>query len=348
MYKKFYSKFLETNHDIQYYSLRGSHNWLDVTREATLQYNESERQSDVLSIKILGAQKEIAKLLNLCHPERIVFGQKPNELINQIIKNQARIKNKKTIRVLTSDAETFSFEDSDKLDFIVDKVATQPFDHFEKRLINQLLGQNKNEAYDIVYISHVFYNTGMVTKNLHEIAQAAYESETLLIVDGLYGFMAIPTDLGLFENKVFYLSGLNAYAQSGENCFFIACPEPIIVDTSLIDYSTLNRFESVLKLFKEISLSVEKIYNHIKFMQKNFRDHLLTCDHHFLSEKNILSVDYNFHGPFYTFALPSPDHAHKLQEQLKSINIITDIHENKLRFSFALFQNDCIDLTRLD
>ena len=87
--------------------------------------------------------------------------------------------------------------------------------------------------------------------------------------------------------------------------------------------------------------------SHIQKLQKNFRDHLMVIDHHYLTEKNILSVDYNHHGHFLTFAMPSPEHTKALHDELKDINIWTDYRGSRLRFGFGIYQNDCIDLRAL-
>ena len=100
-------------------------------------------------------------------------------------------------------------------------------------------------------------------------------------------------------------------------------------------------------LFKKEGLSVEKIHSHIEKLQQNFRNHLLEIDHHYLTEKNILSVDYKNHGHFLTFAMPSMEHAKKMHDELRAINIWTDFRGSRLRFGFGIYQNDCIDLKGL-
>ena len=38
MYKKYYSRFIEANKNLQHYACHSHHYWPDVTREATIQY----------------------------------------------------------------------------------------------------------------------------------------------------------------------------------------------------------------------------------------------------------------------------------------------------------------------
>lgn len=100
-------------------------------------------------------------------------------------------------------------------------------------------------------------------------------------------------------------------------------------------------------MFKQENITVDKIHSHVQKLQNNFREHLFCIDHHYLLEKNILSVDYNYHGHFLTFAMPSPEHTKKLHDELNHYKIKTDYRTSRLRFGFGLYQDDCIDLSAL-
>lgn len=381
MYKKYYSHFINANPQIQHYASHSHHYWPDVTREATLQYwDDSAKRIDdkwgyIFGTKIPATQKLIAEVLNLSHPEQIVFAPNTHELLFRLL---SCFEPKKTISILTTDSEFYSFDRQinrlaeDKM-ASVDKVSTHPFDDFEARFIEKIT----NNHYDMIFLSQVFFNSGMVVKNLKKIVDSVKETNTMIVIDGYHGFMAIPTDLKEIEDRVFYLSGSYKYAQGGEGCCFMASPissteRPLYTGWfagfsalesdggntgysrdgyrfagSTMDFTALYRLEATLLLFKNEGLTVNKIHAHIQKMQNNFRNHLLEIDHHYLTEKNILSVDYNHHGHFLTFAMPSPEHAKKLHDELKSLNIWTDFRGSRLRFGFGIYQNDCIDLTAL-
>jgi selenocysteine lyase/cysteine desulfurase len=229
----------------------------------------------------------------------------------------------------------------------------------------------------MIFLSHVFFNSGMVIKNLNAIVNAVKDNSTMIIIDGYHSFMAIPTDLSQIESRVFYLSGSYKYAQGGEGCCFLHVPKnsqyrPLNTGWfaghteltaagasvnypdngfrfagSTMDFTAVYRLNAVLNLFKQDNLTVEKIHAHVQMLQHNFRQHLLSIDHSFLTEKNILSVDYNYHGHFLTFAMPSPEHTKKLHAELRSKKILTDYRGSKLRFGFGIYQNDCIDLSSM-
>ncbi len=381
MYKKYYSRFLTSNPHIQHYASHSHHYWPDVTREATLQYwDDSAKLVDakwdyLFSEKIPSTQRLIAEVLNLSHPEQIVFSPNTHEFVYRLL---SCFPHRKKLKILTTDSEFYSFDRQiNRLceeGMVEDeKISTQPFDDFEARFKNKIT----TETYDMIFFSQVFFNSGMAVKNLNDIVESVSNQDTMIVVDGYHGFMALPTDLSQIENKIFYLSGSYKYAQGGEGCCFLVVPKhsthkPLYTGWfagfdslahdggntgysnnglrfagSTMDFSALYRLESVLNLFKKENITVDKIHSHIQFLQENFRNHLFSIDHHYLCEKNILNIDYKHHGHFLTFAMPSLEHAKKLHDDLRAIDVITDYRGNKLRFGFGLYQNDCIDLSKL-
>ena len=381
MYKKYYKLFLKANSGIQHYASHSHHFWPDVTRSATLQYwDDSARFVDdkwdhIFGKKIPEAQNLIADILNLSHPEQIAFAPNTHELVYRLL---SCFDPKKKTKILTSDSEFYSFDrqvnrlSEDEL-IDIEKIQTTPFDNFEDRFIEKI----KKNHYDMIFLSHVFFNSGMLIKNLKRIVEAVPDENTMIVIDGYHGFMAIPTDLKEIESRVFYLSGSYKYAQGGEGCCFLHVPKtskhrPLYTGWfagfgdlakndgsvnynsdgmrfagSTMDFTALYRLISVLDLFKSEKITVQDIHSHIQKLQANFREHLLLIDHPFLTEKNILNVDYNYHGHFLTFAMPSPEHTKKLHDELKAKRIWTDYRASKLRFGFGIYQNDCIDLSSM-
>ena len=381
MYKKFYSKFISANPSIQHYASHSHHYWPDVTREATLQYWEDaammvdDKWEYIFSQKIPQVQRHIARILNLSHSEQIVFAPNTHELVYRIL---SCFKPGKKITVLTSDSEFYSFDrqinrmiEDDLVD--ITKISTHPFDNFEDRVIHKLNEQH----FDLVFLSHVFFNSGMVIKDLPKIINAIKNPETIIVIDGYHGFMAVPTDLAEIQKRIFYLAGAYKYAQGGEGCCFMSVPyhselrpaytgwfagfstlannggqieysnDAFRFAGSTMDFSALYRMEAVLDLFEKEQITVDIIHAHIQKLQKNFLNHLVKIDHHYLTDKNIICVDYANHGHFFTFAMPSPEHAKALHDELRYNKIRTDYRGSRLRFGFGLYQNDCIDLTCL-
>jgi selenocysteine lyase/cysteine desulfurase len=380
MYKKYYNLFLEANPGIQHYASHSHHYWPDITRESMLEYwDDSARLVDdkwnyIFEKKVPETQKLIADILKLSAPDQIVFAPNTHEFVYRLL---SCFDPRQKITLLSTDSEFYSFDrqvnrlSEDNL-VEVTKVATLPFDNFEERFIEKI----KGNSYNMIFLSHVFFNSGMAVSNLKKIVDAVTDS-TIIVIDGYHGFMALPTDLSEIESRVFYMAGSYKYAQGGEGCCFMHVPKnselrPLYTGWfagfgdlsnntgtvnyagnglrfagSTMDYSALYRLNAVLNLFKKENLTVEKIHAHIQKLQKNFRDHLFKIDHHYLVEKNILSLDYKYHGHFLTFAMPSPEHTKALHDELRSKKIWTDYRSSRLRFGFGLYQNDCIDLTAI-
>jgi selenocysteine lyase/cysteine desulfurase len=381
MFKKYYSHFLTSNPQRQHYACHSHHYWPDVTREATLKYwDDSAKYVDdkweyFFGERIPSTQSLISQILNIKNPEQIVFAPNTHEFVYRLL---SCFDFKKTVNVLTTDSEFYSFDRqinrlTEEGIVNVKKITTHPFDDFEKRFINEI----EKKDYDLIFFSHVFFNSGMAVENLKRIVDSVKTKETMIVIDGYHSFMALPTDLSEIEDRIFYLSGSYKYAQGGEGCCFLVVPKNshhrptysgwfagfenlstnggntqysnngMRFAGSTMDFTALYRLEAVLTLFKNEGITVEKIHRHVQMLQKNFLNHLLEIDHHYLTEKNILSVNYNNHGHFLTFAMPSPEHTKALHDELRTHNIWTDFRGSRLRFGFGLYQNECINLKSL-
>lgn len=378
MYKKYYQRFLEANPGVQHYAAHSHHFWPDVTRDAVLRYwDDSARLVDdkwdyFFSEKIPQVQKQIATVLNISRPQQIVFAPNTHELVYRLL---SCFDGKKEVRVLTTDSEFHSFDRqvdrlSERAGFMVDKVATQDFQTFESRFIDQIRSQH----YDLIFFSHVFFNSGVVVENLQKIVDAVSDSETLIVIDGYHGFMALPTDLRAIENRVFYIAGSYKYAQGGEGCCFMAVPvgnelRPAYTGWfagfsalankktgvqyasdgyrfagSTMDFSGLYRLEAVLELLEREKITVQAIHSHIQLMQKNFRNALQEFSHPVLKEENIVKNRFDCHGHFYAFETYDSVLTRQLHDELKARQIRTDYRGTRLRFGFGLYQEESIRL----
>jgi selenocysteine lyase/cysteine desulfurase len=378
MYKKYYQRFIEANKEIQHYAAHSHHYWPDVTREATIQYwDDSAKMVDdkwnhIFGVKIPQAQKLIAEVLHLAHPEQIVFAPNTHEFVYRLL---SCLNLSKEVKVLTTDSEFYSFERqinrlAESPNIHVDKVQTLDFATFEDRFIEKI----KTEEYDLIFLSHVFFNSGVVVQNLEKIVNAVKTPNTIIVIDGYHSFMVIPTDLRFLQNRIFYISGSYKYAQGGEGCCFMYVPpkcelRPIYTGWfagfselatkggevtytkdayrfagSTMDYSALYRLISVLELFKKDKITVQMIHDYVLKLQLNFRAMLAKVNHPVLNEKNILHLDFNKHGHFYAFESGSSDIAKKLHDELYARNIRTDYRGSRLRFGFGLYQEESVNI----
>lgn len=381
MYKKFYQKFLQANPAVQHYACHSHHYWPDVTFEAVQQcWLDSAQYVDAkwdyfFGKKIPQVQKLIAGILNLAHPEQIVFAANTHEFVVRILSClDASKKNK----ILTTDSEFYSFDRqinrlSENANFEVVKVALEPFHSFEARFLEEM---QKNQ-FDLIFFSQVFFNSGFVFQNFEKILKAVENTNSIVVMDGYHGFMAVPTDLSRVQDRLFYVAGSYKYAQGGEGACFLYVPlaakslrpqntgwfagfaDLADYDSSkkqisysedgyrfagaTIDLTALYRLAAVLDLFKKENLSVHDIHRWVQKSQKQFLADIEQIDHEvfqkYICRKNLLVHDLENHGHFLTFDLHDSKCVKEVSQQLSQRKIITDSRGTRLRFGFGLYQD---------
>lgn len=377
MYKKYYQKFLSANVGKQHYAAHSHHYWPDVTFDATVQYwNDSAKFVDdkwnyFFTEKIPRAQKLIANILKLSEPSQIVFAPNTHEFVHRLL---SCFPAGKTVRILTTDSEFYSFERqvnrlTENGSVQVTRIATEPFADFSQRFQKAIQAAD----YDMIFFSQVFFNSGYAIKSMNEIVDAVKTPETIIAIDGYHSFMALPTDLSLLDKRVFYMAGSYKYAQGGEGCCFMSVPigcklrpsytgwfasfadlattrgqvayseDGMRFAGSTMDFSALYRLLAVLELFEKENLTVEIIHTYIKKLQTNFRLQLESSPEPLLSDANILHHDWQHHGHFYAFELKDVAVAKRICDDLATKNIKTDYRQSRLRFGFGLYQDELIN-----
>lgn len=372
-YKKYYSHFLKAQESKVYFTAHSHHFWPDVTREATLQYwDDAAKYVDnkweyFFSKKIPQAQKLISKHLKIQKPEQIVFASNTHELVSRVL-SALQIEK---IKVLTTDSEFYSFtrqlkrlELENKVEVLV--VSTEPFDSFEERFIDEI----KNNKFDFIFLSHVFFNSGVVVENLNLIVDEVRKNQPescQMMIDGYHGFMAVPTDLSLIADRAFYVSGSYKYAQGGEGACFLVVPEncqlrPVNTGWfagfqdltsssqeqltypndgmrfagSTMDMTAIYRLIAVLELFDKENISVEVIHQHVQKLQTLFLEKIRLNQIPDIYIQQLIVNNMNHHGHFLAFDLGSNEKCVFVCEELKKKGIFTDYRKSILRFGFGL------------
>jgi selenocysteine lyase/cysteine desulfurase len=377
MYKQYYSKFLKANEGKQHYTAHSHHYWPDVTFDAMMDYwNDSARLVDdkwayILGSKVPATQKLLAKTLNFSHPENICFAPSTHDLLTRVISSFQG----KKIKVLTTDSEFYSFSrqanrlnELNLIDLTI--VPAFPYDNFTERFKNEI----SQDHFELIFFSQVFFNSGIVVENLESIVESVKDEKTIIIVDGYHGFMAVPTDLSSIEDRIFYMAGSYKYAQGGEGCCFMTIPKDCKITPTLtgwfagfhdlnnnsnsvtfshdgyrfagstMDYTALYRQYAVLKLYSDHHISVEETHTFVQMLQKNFLNYIDGIKHPHINRKNLLMIDEYNHGHFLSFKMPSVEICNQVKKELLSKNVITDSRANVLRFGFAIYQDEKIDL----
>ncbi len=373
MYQKYYSKFLAANPKTIHLTAHSHHYWPDVTLDAVIEYwmlsaNMTDKKWNViLNQKVPEVQKQIAQRLNFSKPENICFAPNTHDLLLRILSCLDIRKNKK-ISILTTDSEFYSFQRQililEKNHLIdVHVISQKPFSDFSQRLITEL---NQNN-YDMLFISHVFFNSGLILENLAELVASTQLKKTIFVLDAYHSFMALPFDLKPYQNDLFYIAGSYKYAQAGEGCCFMTVPDgtklkPLVSGWfagftdlentegtvsypsdgyrfagSTMDYSTLFKLNAVFKLFDDKNISITEIHTYIQKLQKIFLKELKKNNHPYLNEKYLILHDLNHHGHFFAFELPSVEICLQIKSHLEKNGILTDSRGSVLRFGFGLY-----------
>lgn len=382
MYSKYYTRFLASNQDKQHFACHSHYYWPDVTRDAMLEYwDDSARLVDskwetIFGEKVPATQRLISNVLNLSIPKQIVFAPNTHEFAFRLL---SCFDLNAPLRIVTTDSEFYSFNRQvDRISEIsnvsVTKVPQFPIEDFEERMIKEI----KKQQPQLVFFSHVFFNSGIAIKDLKLVVEACKSVHAMTVVDGYHAFMTLPTDLREFQNDIFYLSGSYKYAQGGEGCCFMHVPEgsnhrPLYTgwfaefgDLSndhtskvsyaedgmrfagaTVDFSALYRLKAVLEMFAMEGLTVERIHEYVKDRQKLFLEELDRINHPLINRSRLLMKDPNHHGGFLTFKLDSSEQVKSLASKLKEAGIITDHRADRLRFGFALYHEGSYDLSAL-
>lgn len=371
MYKHLYKRFLEANPAQLHFASHSHHYWPDVTREAQLQYwddsatHVDDKWNYIFSAKVPLAQKLIAENLNLSLPSQITFAPNTHEFVFRLMSS---LDWTKKVSILTTDSEFYSFDRqvnrlAELAQFDVVKVPVAPFATFHERFEKEL----KSRDWNMVFLSHVFFNSGLIC-DFHRLVKSA-PVESIFVVDGYHGFMAVPTDLRAVEDRLFYLAGSYKYAQGGEGACFLHVPastrhrpfytgwfaelshlsavgnqvpypeDGLQYAGSTMDFTALYRLIATLELFRKENLSVEKIHAWVQQNQKYFLDELEKKNHPLLNRKALIAANLNHHGHFLTFDLPSTEITQTMVTQMKAQGLHTDSRGARLRFGFGLYQD---------
>lgn len=369
MYQHLYSRFLGAHSNELHFASHSHHYWPDVSRDAHIQYwDDSCKYVDdkweyIFGHKVPRAQSLIAENLNISSSSQIVFAPNTHELLFRLLTS---LNWDKPVRILTTDSEFYSFDRQinrlgELKNFEVVKIPTLPFADFHERFEKAL----KESSWDLVFISQVFFNSGLVA-DVQRLAKAAPVS-AMFVIDGYHAFMAIPTDLSSIADRAFYLAGSYKYAQGGEGCCFLYVPpatrhrpfytgwfaelshlsavgnqvpyphDALQYAGSTMDFSGLYRLIAVLEAFKKENLTVAIIHAWVLQNQKLFLTELAKRQHALLHKDSLICEDLGNHGHFLTFEMPSVEETQKMVKDLKSRGVLVDSRGTRLRFGFGLY-----------
>jgi selenocysteine lyase/cysteine desulfurase len=365
-YSAHFSRFLSAVPGRLHAAAHSHHPWPDVTYDAQVRAWEDAaglmdaKWDRILTDVVPEAQRHIAGRLGLSDPAAIAFAPNTHSLLLRILSCLPD-----NPRVLTTDAEFHSFtrqlgrlEEEGRVS--VERVPAEPFASFPDRFAAAAAAG----GHDLVFFSHVHFNSGYVTPDPGALAEAVAGAGTYVVVDGYHGFMAVPSDLSAIESRAFYLAGGYKYAMAGEGACFLHCPPgwcPRPRDTgwyagfgalsdapddvagygtdgsrflgATFDPTGLYRFNAVQRWLDSLGVTVEAIHEHVANLQRVLLDRLDPR----LRAALVPGEGLGDRGHFLTFRLPD---AERLHEHLASAGILTDRRGDRLRIGLGLYHNE--------
>lgn len=311
------------------------------------------------------AQAHIARTLNLPDPSTITFAPNTHDFVRRLL---SAVTAQRVPRVLTTDSEFHSLTrqlarlEEDGL-AAVERVPVRPFATFMDRF-----GEAARGGFDLVFVSHVFFNSGWAAPDLEALVASVANMEALVAIDGYHGFMAKPTDLSAVARRAFYISGGYKYAMSGEGACFMHCPpgqamrprdtgwyagfgalsEPgsdrVAYGTdgsrflgATFDPSGLYRFNAVMDWFTAAGLSVADAHARAHAMQAGFVAAVEALGIPGLREADlVVPLSETGRGNFLAYESP---HAPGLHAALMQAGLVTDLRGHVLRVGFGLYHD---------
>ena len=377
-YKHLFSKSLNAAPERLHMAAHSHHLWPDASYQGQVQaFEDAARLADdkwdhVFCAVYPEAQRHVAAELNLSAPENFVFAPNTHNLIVALFSAQ----HKTPIRLLTTDGEFHSlsrqrqrWEETGQV--VSDIIPVHPTHDFDARF----MAAAKSGNYDIIFTSHVYFNSGHVFGELAALAELSNASGPWVVIDGYHSFMALPTDLSAVSEKIFYIGGGYKYAMAGEGVTFMYAPPGFALRPEItgwyaafgdlvappsggvgytsdggrffgatFDPSGLYRFNAVQNMLADEGLNTPKISAYIGGLQSALVSAIESGKTGALAQARLLNeVTLDSSARF--LALEHKK-AQTWKDELHAQNIITDVRGDVLRIGLGLY-HDAEDIERL-
>jgi len=372
-YKSHFTRFLSAAPDRIHLAAHSHHLWPDVSLDAHCQaWTDAAAHADRKWDRIFGAlwpaaQAHVARLIGLPDPTSVVFGPNTHDFLLRIL--SCLDDRPGPLSVLSTDGEFYSFarqmarlEESGRV--TVARVPVEPFETFQDRFV----AAAAEGAHDLVFLSHVFFNSGFKVPSLEAVANAVRNPDTYIVIDGYHAFMALPVDIKTIADRVFYIGGGYKYAMTGEGACFLHVPDgygPRPVNTgwyaafsalsaagdstvpygadgrrfigSSFDQTALYRFVAVMDWTVQLGLTPAEIHRRGHDLQRAFAQALDARRLPGLgSDCLVVPLDEPDRGQFLVYRTPK---AGEINRRLMDADIVTDCRGDRLRFGFGVYHD---------
>ena len=370
MLREHFSRWFAANPGRLHFAAHSHHPWPDATREAHLRcWDDAGTLADRKWERILGevvprAQDHVARLLQLADPRQVAFAPNTHEFVNRLY---SCLPTDRPLRILTTEHEFHSFrrqtrrlQEAGRVE--VRHIPGPPWADFTRRFVAAV----REGGWDMVWLSHVFFDSGFVVQDLESIAEAA-PADALVVIDGYHAFCALPVDLSRMHRRVFYIAGGYKYAMSGEGACFLAIPPGNAlrpVDTgwyasfgtlsatpgsevgysqdafrfwgATFDASGLYRFDAAMRWLQSTGTTIADVHRHAVSLQKHFLDGLGRLRLPALPVTALVPPAAAPRGNFLAFELDDAEGVHR---RISERQVTVDRRDKRLRFGFGIYQD---------
>ena len=371
MLERHFSRFRSADPRRLHFAAHSHHPWPDASERAHAQYwTDSATLADRKWQKVMGevvpaAQGHVARITGLSDPRQVAFAPNTHEFVTRIY---SCLDPSRPARVLTSASEFHSFRRQTRRlqeagRAIVTEVPAEPWASFTDRFGEAA----RSGEWDLVWLSHVFFDSGFVVPGLESICEASPRS-AVVCIDGYHAFCALPVNLAQVHRRAFYLAGGYKYAMSGEGACWLAVPpgcELRPVDTgwyasfdtlavapgaavpysgdgyrfwgATFDPSGLYRFNAVMDWLAGTGTTIADIHRHAVELQKHFLDGLARLRLAHLGPQHLVPPAGVARGNFLAFDV---DRAAELHERISAQGVYIDRRDRRLRFGFGVYHSE--------
>ncbi|HEX4944512.1 MAG TPA: aminotransferase class V-fold PLP-dependent enzyme [Usitatibacteraceae bacterium] len=366
-----FSRFLAANPGLLHFAAHSHHPWPDVTQAAHARYWEDSatladrKWAHVFGTVLPAAQDHVARLLCISDPRQIAFAPNTHEFVARLY---SCLDWSRPVRVLASAHEFHSFRRQTRRlaetgRLVFSEIPAEPYATFDDRF----RAAAASGDWDLVWLSHVFFDSGFVVRDLERIVRAA-PGNAIVAIDGYHAFHAFPVDLSSIRDRAFYLGGGYKYAMSGEGACFLAIPPgcdlrpadtgwfasfdslsgrpgmavPYSRDAfrfwgSTFDASGLYRFNAVMDWLAGLGVTVADIRAHAQRLQSRFLAALAGLALPRLPADRLVPPAGCSRGNFLTFDI---DGAEEVQQRLAAHGVHVDRRDRRLRFGFGVYHDE--------
>lgn len=345
------------------------HLWPDATLAGQVEaWDDAVVLADHKWDKALGqvypaAQGLVARELNLPSADTVVFAPNTHALLAAL----ASAIDRRPVRILSTDGEFHSFRRQAQRWVEAGEAELTLVETERPDFADRFLAAARTGAWDLIFVSHVFFKTGLVFDRIPELAELARPEGPWVAIDGYHGFRAAPTDLAAVADRVFYLAGGYKYAMAGEGAAFLHAPpgfgpRPVLTGWyaefgdlegppggvgyvrdagrflgATFDPSGLYRFVAAGRMLEAEGLTTAAIAEHVRGLRALLLETITAGEAGPLGEAAVLNPPGE--GPQARFLALRHEKASAWKQALAEKGVVVDVRDDVLRVGLSIYHD---------